>query len=94
MLIKRVIGLPGDTVVAKDGFVRIDGKRLEENYLPAGTSTTDFEQPIKVGPGQILVLGDNRSVSKDGRSFGTISKNLSVGRAVFRIWPVSRFGTL
>lgn len=93
VLIKRVIGLPGETVTAVDGRVQVDGHRLEETYLPAGT-LTEFEHPIKVSDGQLLVLGDNRSVSKDGRVFGPIEKSSVIGRAVFRIWPISRLGTL
>lgn len=93
VLIKRVIGLPGETVNAVDGHVQVNGHGLQESYLPKGT-LTEFEHPIKVGKGQLLVLGDNRSVSKDGRVFGTIEQASVIGRAVFRIWPVSRFGTL
>ncbi len=93
VLIKRVIGLPGETVDAVEGHVRVDGHRLEERYLPAGV-TTDFERPIKVGPDQLLVLGDNRSVSKDGRVFGPIEQSSVIGRAIFRIWPLNRLGSL
>lgn len=93
VLIKRVIGLPGDTVEARGGKVYVNGKELVESYLPSGTETT-IADPITVPTGQVLVLGDNRSQSFDGRYFGTISKNLIVGRAVARIWPVSRIGGL
>jgi signal peptidase I len=93
VLIKRVIGLPGETVEARDGVVYVDGKRLEEDYLPADTTTT-MERAIEVPEGHILVMGDNRVVSEDGRIFGPIDEDLIVGRAVLRIWPLNRFGGL
>jgi signal peptidase I len=93
VLIKRVIGLPGETVEARDGKVYVDGNALDERYLPKGTVTT-IAKPITVPKGEILVLGDNRGVSQDGRYFGPIPENLIVGRAILRIWPLSRFGTL
>jgi len=93
VLIKRVIGLPGETVSAIDGKVYVDGRPLREAYLPSGTQT-DIQAPIHVPEGQLLVLGDNRRVSQDGRVFGPISKELVVGRAILRIWPLSRFGRL
>ena len=95
VLIKRVIGLPGETITAQDGSVYVNGQKLVEDYLPktAGAQTV-IQSAIKVPNGQLLVLGDNRSVSFDGRSFGTISKDLIVGRAVLRIWPLSRFGSI
>ena len=93
VLIKRVIGLPGDTVESRDGKVFVNDKMLNEDYLAAGVYT-QIDSPIKVPKGDLLVLGDNRQVSKDGRSFGPIPKTLIVGRAVLRIWPLSRAGRL
>lgn len=93
VLIKRVIGLPGETIDAQDGHVYVNGRRLTENYLPDGT-TTEMTTSITVPEGKILVLGDNRSNSKDGRIFGPISKDLIVGRAILRIWPPSDIGGL
>jgi signal peptidase I len=94
VLIKRVIGLSGETVEARSGKVYIDGKELKESYLPATTLTDRLDRPIVVPEGQILVMGDNRSNSSDGRVFGPISKKLIVGRAIMRLWPLSRFGGL
>ena len=92
VLIKRVIGLPGEQVSSdEEGHVLVDGRVLEEPYLPSGTSTT-VGSPIAVPDGRLLVLGDNRGRSQDGRYFGTISEDLLVGRAVLRIWPPSRAG--
>ena len=93
VLIKRVIGLPGDTVSAANGKVLVNGKVLHEDYLPAGV-TTEMTRAIKVADGQLLVFGDNRPSSQDGRYFGTINKKLIVGRAVLRVWPLSRIGRL
>ncbi|MFZ4517601.1 MAG: signal peptidase I [Microthrixaceae bacterium] len=93
-LIKRVIGLPGDTVQAKDGKVYVNGRPLDEPYLPDGTTTQNLENPVKVPEGEVLVLGDNRSNSADGRVFGTISEDTIIGRAFVIVWPLSRFGGL
>ena len=95
VLIKRVIGLPGETITAQDGDVYINGKKLIEDYLPkAYADKTVIQTAITVESGKLLVLGDNRGISLDGRTFGTISKDLIVGRAVLRIWPPSRMGSL
>ena len=95
VLIKRVIGLPGESVAAKDGHVYIDGKLLEEGYLATGTVTTfPNDQPINVPADDLLVLGDNRGNSADGRVFGPIPKSLIVGRALFKFWPFNRAGSL
>ena len=93
VLITRVIGLPGETVSAKDGKVLVDGKPLREAYLP-DDAVTEINSPIAVPAGDVLVMGDNRMVSQDGRFFGPISKDLIVGRAILRIWPLGRFGSL
>jgi signal peptidase I len=93
-LIKRVIGLPGETVEARDGQVYVDGRPLDEPYLPEGTTTSNLEQPITVPEGQVLVMGDNRDNSQDGRVFGPIPIDTIVGRAFVIIWPPGRFGSL
>lgn len=93
-LIKRVIGLPGDSVQAKDGQVYINGKRLLEPYLPQGTETLDMDNPVEVPPGKLWVMGDNRMHSGDSRYFGTIDENTVIGRAFFKIWPPGRLGPL
>jgi len=92
-LIKRVIGLPGDQIQAINGQVYINGKLLKEPYLPPGTETTDL--PLQTVPaGQYFMLGDNRGNSGDSRFIGTIPRNLIVGRAFVRVWPLSRLGLL
>jgi signal peptidase I len=84
--IKRVIGLPGETVEGRGGAVYVDGKRLVEPYLPIGTVTSDFG-PEVVPDGSLWVMGDNRANSADSRVFGTIDRDTIVGRATMRIWP-------
>ena len=90
-LIKRVIGLPGEVIAGRDGRVVIDGRPLVEPYLPAGVVTTDFG-PITVPEGEVFVMGDNRTNSRDSRfaDVGTIEVDSIVGRAIARIWPPSR----
>jgi signal peptidase I len=105
--VKRVIGLPGETVTADDdGTVLVDGRRLKEPYLPKGTLTRFSSVPPGCGTpaggkqgcvvpsGHVLVLGDNRGNSTDGRSFGPISDSSIIGRVFVRIWPVDDFGFL
>lgn len=90
-LVKRVIGLPGETISSPDGRVWIDGKPLNEPWLPKGTVTTGI-RPQKIPPNEYFVMGDNRGDSQDSRFFGPISRSLIVGRVFFRIWPISRIG--
>lgn len=86
-LVKRVIGLPGEMVAGRNGAVYINGERLEEPYLAAGTFTSDFG-PILVPPGDLWVMGDNRTDSSDSRVFGPIPISTVVGRAIWRVWPI------
>ncbi len=90
-LVKRVIGLPGETVSGHGGHVYINGKELDESYLPKGTTTSDFA-PVKIPADSYWVMGDNRGNSKDSRVFGVITKGKIVGRVFFRIWPFTRLG--
>jgi signal peptidase I len=88
-LVKRVIGLPGETISAQNGDIDINGKPLKEPWLPKGVTTANFS-PVKIPKGYYFVMGDNRGFSEDSRFFGPISGNLIVGRVVMRIWPLSR----
>ncbi len=92
-LIKRVIGVPGDRVQARDNQVFINNQLLIEPYLDEGTITRDFG-PIIVPEGEVFVMGDNRGDSRDSRSFGTISEDRVIGRAFFLFWPLNRIGSL
>jgi signal peptidase I len=87
-LIKRVIGLPGETVSGHGGRVFIGNKALSEPYLnPECHGTADFA-PVTIAPGHYFMMGDNRCNSFDSRMFGTIGSNTIVGRAFAVIWPV------
>lgn len=92
-LIKRVIGLPGDTVQGRDGHVYIGGLLLTEPYLPPSAVTDDFG-PVTVPAGELWVMGDNRTNSSDSRVFGPIPVSTVVGRAVWRIWPIDHLSYL
>jgi signal peptidase I len=94
-LVKRVIGIPGDTVEGRaDGFVYVNGKKLNEPYLnPPGVTTPGFKT-VTVPPDHYWVMGDNRTVSEDSRYFSFIPKKDIVGRVFIRIWPLSRIDIL
>ncbi len=92
-LIKRVIGLPGETVEGRNGGIYIDGRSLIEPYLPPGTMTSSFG-PIVVPAGHLWVMGDNRPFSSDSRVFGSIPGTTVVGRVIWRVWPVNHWSFL
>jgi len=95
--IKRLIGLPGDRIMIKDGHVYLNGRVLPEKYLPpefttsAGTYLT-LGKEIVVPPRSYILMGDNRSHSRDSREFGPISREAIVGRAFFVYWPPQQMG--
>jgi len=90
LLIKRVIGLPGDLIDIHDGQVFVNGQPLNEPYLP--NSTAGSYGPTTVPPLNIFVLGDNRNFSNDSRSFGTVPLKSVVGRAWLSYWPIDQIG--
>ena len=91
-LIKRVVGLPGESVEIKDSQVYINGEPLDEDYL---TEPTIGSMALQIVPEEhLLVLGDNRNASNDSRSFGMIPYEDVIGRAWFRYWPLNEMGTL
>jgi signal peptidase I len=93
VLIKRVIGLPGDTLTAKDGIVYVDGLALSEPYVDKAcqSGTTNFpSKPVTVPDGEAFVMGDNRCDSSDSRRFGAIPDSAVIGRAFLIVWPLGR----
>lgn len=96
--VKRIIGLPGETVQIQDGYVYINGKKLTSDkyclsrMLDAGKA----EAPVTLGDDEFFVLGDNRNMSTDSRSsyVGMVKKKDISGEVFFRLWPFSHFGLL
>ena len=98
--IKRIIGLPGETVqIMDDGSIYINGEKLEENYgmeVIKPETIGRAAEPIELGDDEYFVMGDNRSNSSDSRTdmVGNIKRENIIGKAWLRIWPVSDFGVL
>ena len=91
-LIKRVIGLPGETVEVKDNKLYINGKYVKEDFLDEDTYTKDFKLNGKVPKGFYFVMGDNRGNSNDSRYLGCFSRDKIEGKTSLTIFPFSRFG--
>ena len=105
--IKRIIGLPGDTIRYQDDALYINGEKVEEEYLKSsveemstgGNFTEDFSLASKTGEETVpedsyFVMGDNRQNSKDSRVFGFVDATTVSGTALLRIWPLEEFGTI
>ncbi len=94
--IKRVIGLPGDTVEIKDGGVWVNGIEFDETYLQGDTTDCQPQacDPVVVPEGSVFVLGDNRDHSSDSRYFGPVEISDIVGKAWITYWPIGHIGTV
>lgn len=91
--IKRVIGVSGDRVQIKDGKVYVNGEKIQEEYLPQGTTTKIvYYNDIIVPEGYVYVMGDNRDESMDSRTFGCIPEEKIEGKVLLRYWPLGEFG--
>lgn len=97
-LIKRIIGLPGDKIEIKNNVLYVNGIKKNESYAkidPMCNTVLNGEYlEIKVKPNQYFVLGDNRGGSLDSRAFGTIDESWIEGKAVFRLFPFNKFGSI
>jgi signal peptidase I len=88
--IKRVVGLPGDTIELREGTVRINGTEVDESYLdPRFNVSPKSQAPVYVRPNYYFVMGDNRDNSSDSRSWGLVPKKYVYGKALFRYWPLN-----
>jgi signal peptidase I len=98
-LVKRVIGLPGDVLSLAGGYVYVDGRRLNETWLPKseqGTTTagpvgnsSNLARPYRIPTNDYFVMGDNRTDSCDSRYWGPIGRSLIVGKVELRVWPLT-----
>jgi signal peptidase I len=92
-LIKRVVAVGGDTLEGHDGDVYVNGERIDEPYLAAGTPTDNLPRQ-EIPEGHVFVMGDNRQNSEDSRVFGPVAEDTIVGRAVVKVLPLSDVGWL
>jgi signal peptidase I len=94
-IIKRIIGLPEEIIEIRDGIVYINNQKQDEFYLENEKDlmfTSINMKPLLIQKGYYFVMGDNRPVSQDSRSFGPVPERYIFGKALFRYWPFSRFG--
>ncbi|MBD2848365.1 signal peptidase I [Paenibacillus sp. IB182496] len=94
-LVKRVIGVPGDTIAVRDGRLYRNGEPVDEPYTNTWIEDPDFA-PVEVEPGTYFVMGDNRRsrASRDSRAFGTVPEDLIRGRADVILWPLDKLNLL
>src|SRR5271163_737121 len=92
--IKRVIGLPGETIELRAGRLYVNGKELMEPYVPPNYLDGTSYAARQIPEGNYFVMGDHRDSSNDSRVFGPVSRPYIYGKAVFAYWPVDHFGSL
>jgi signal peptidase I len=92
--IKRVIGVPGDTVEVRDGTVFVNAKKLYEPYVTEENRDHASMDAKELGTDEFFVLGDHRNASNDSRAWGLVPRSYIYGKAVFVYWPLDRMGVL
>jgi len=92
--IKRVVGLPGETIELRRGHLFIDDRELTESYVPASFFDGSSYGPLQIPAGSYFVMGDHRDSSNDSRMFGAVAREFIYGKAVFAYWPVDHFGSI
>ena len=91
--LKRVVGVGGDRVAIEDGLLVVNGRRPAEPYTDPEAIDSVFFGPVRVPPGTVFVLGDNRFDSDDSRDYGPVAVGEVIGRVRARIWPPGRWGS-
>lgn len=92
--IKRVIGLPGDTIDIRAGELYVNEKHIAEPYVPPSYFDDSSYGPIQIPPDEYFVMGDHRDSSNDSRIFGPVPRKYIYGKAVFAYWPFKEFGEI
>ena len=90
--IKRVVGIPGDTVAVRDGVLFVNGEKKWEGYVDYGLTDSTFLAPTDVPEGHVYLMGDNRVNSLDSRSYGPVPEADLLGKVPLRVWPLDRAG--
>lgn len=90
LLIKRVIGLPGETIKFEDNKLYVNGEFVEQDFLDSSKMTEDFQ--VKIEEGYYFVMGDNRDISRDSREFGAFPYEKIQGTTSLIVFPFNRFG--
>jgi signal peptidase I len=90
VFVKRLIGLPGETWQEKNGYIYINGKKLDEPYIKPDRRGAESLPPVKIPKGQYFMMGDNREGSCDSRKWGTVPRDNLIGKVVATYWPPNR----
>jgi signal peptidase I len=96
-IIKRIIGLPGEHISYKNNKLYVNDKYIKETYLFRDTKDFNLEEICScttIPEGKYLVLGDNRPISKDSTEFGLVDAENIIGKAIFRMWPLTKIGSV
>ena len=89
-----MVGLPGDVVELREGFLFVNGKAVEEGYLSPRFRDDESYAPVEIKKGYYYVLGDHRNSSNDSRSWGEVPEKYIYGRAEARFWPPAKIGVI